>query len=369
MKILKNTPLYDGYSMPAEYSEHCGTIFIFPERAGSWRFNAKLAAPVFAELIKNLCEGETVYVAVSDKSKTSATQLLKEQIEAEKVVLIDIPTDDAWARDTSPTFVKNGDGVRAVNWKFNAWGGDYNGLYKDYQNDDKFALRLAKALGYDAYDASPFVLEGGSIHTDGLGTLITTKACLLSKGRNPKLSQQEIEEKLREYLGVKKIIWLDNGVDGDETDEHVDNFCAFVAPHKVVLAWTDDVGSKQYENCKRAFDVLTGETDAQGNKIEIIKLPLPKKQVRITKEDLIGFDFADGEAERSVGESLAGSYVNFYIGNKVVLLPQFGDVNDKTAVKIISELFPGRKVVPVCSREILLGGGNIHCITCQIPKE
>lgn len=369
MKILKNTPLYDGYSMPAEYSEHFGTVFIFPERAGSWRFNAKLVAPVFAELIKNLCQGETVFVAVSDKSKVMANQLLEEQIEEGKVVLLDIPTDDAWARDNTPTFVKKGNSVRAVNWEFNAWGGDYNGLYKDYQNDNKFALRLAKALGYDAYDASPFVLEGGSIHTDGQGTLITTKACLLSKGRNPELSQREIEEKLKQYLGVKKIIWLDNGIDGDETDEHVDNFCAFVAPHKVVLAWTDDVTSKQYKNCKSALEVLSNATDALGEKIEVIKLPLPKKQVRITKEDLIGFEFAEGEAERSVGESLAGSYVNFYIGNKVVLLPQFGDENDKTAVEIISELFPERKVVPVFAREILLGGGNIHCITCQIPKE
>lgn len=363
MKRLFSTPLADGFSMPAEWEKHRGTIFIFPERAGSWRFSGELAQGIFATLINALAEGEEVFVAVSERSMGKAEKLLS----LHNIRLLNIPADDSWARDTAPTFVRKGNEIRAVCWKFNAWGGKVDGLYKDFGNDKKFARRISEELGYKYYNASPFVLEGGSIHTDGEGTVITTEACLLSKGRNPKLSKEKIEEKLFSYLGAKKIIWLPHGIVGDETNEHVDNFCTFAAPAKVVLAW-EEGESLQAKYCREAYEILSSQTDARGRKIEIIKLPLPKIPVCVKREELEGFVFAKGEEERREGEKLAASYVNFYIGNSAVLVPQFGDENDGRAVEIIRSLFPDRKVIPVLTREILLGGGNIHCITQQIPN-
>lgn len=363
MKRLYSTPLADGFSMPAEWEKHRGTVFIFPERAGSWRYGGELAQPIFARLINALAEGEEVFVAVSKNTEEKAKKMLS----SHNICLLTLPADDSWARDTAPTFVKKGEEVRAVCWKFNAWGGDVDGLYKDYERDKKFACTLSEKLDYNYYNAAPFVLEGGSVHTDGEGTIITTEACLLSKGRNPRLSKEKIEEKLKTYLGAKKIIWLPHGICGDETNEHVDNFCAFVAPAEVVLAWEEGSGL-QAEYCRKAYEILTSQTDAAGRKIEVIKLPLPKIPVCVKREELRGFTFADGEEERREGERLAASYVNFYIGNEVVLVPQFGDENDKAAVEILCGLFKDRKVIPVSTREILLGGGNIHCITQQIPE-
>ena len=166
---------------------------------------------------------------------------------SDKIKIIEIESDDAWARDTCPTFVVNDKkDVRGVCWKFNAWGGDYDGLYKNWDKDSKLASSVCEKLGYSAYSAKDFVLEGGSIHSDGEGTVIVTEACLLSKGRNPNLSKSQIEDNLKKYLGAEKIIWLKHGIYNDETNEHVDNVCAFIKPGSVVLAWTDDKEDEQY---------------------------------------------------------------------------------------------------------------------------
>ena len=271
----------------------------------------------------------------------------------------------------APTFVKNGAGeVRAVNWTFNAWGGEYNGLYPSWKKDDAFALYFAEKEGYAAYDASPFVLEGGSIHSDGEGTVLVTEECLLSPGRNPELSREDIEEKLRQYLGAEKIIWLPNGIYNDETDGHVDNICAFIRPGEVVLAWTDDESDPQYALSLADLQVLENETDAKGRRITVHKLPIPEKHVFINEEDLGGYEFEEGEDTREAGERLAASYVNFYFSNGAVILPAFGGENagsDKEAKEIMEKLCPERKVIQIQARDILLGGGNIHCITQQIP--
>ena len=211
------------------------------------------------------------------------------------------------------------------------------------------------------------MLEGGAIHTDGEGTVIVTESCLLSKGRNPSLSKEEIERKLEDYLGAKKIIWIPSGIYNDETNEHVDNVCAFTAPGHVVLAWTDDENDPQYRMSHADFAVLEKETDARGRKIIVHKVPIPKEPVCITEYELAGFSFEDGEDEREAGERLAASYVNFYITNGGVLIPQFGDAMDQQALEIIGGLFPGRKVYPIFARDIIVGGGNIHCITQQVP--
>lgn len=220
---------------------------------------------------------------------------------------------------------------------------------------------------HDCYDAQHFVLEGGSIHSDGEGTVLVTEACLLSAGRNPRMSKEQIEEELKAYLGAKKILWIPRGIYQDETNEHVDNICAFVRPGEVVLAWTEDKEDPQYGLSRASLEALRSQRDAAGRELKVHLLPIPENPVRITEQELAGFSFEEGEDMREAGERLAASYVNFYISNHGVVVPQFGDANDRKAVDILKGLFPGRTVYPVPARAVLVGGGNIHCITQQIP--
>jgi len=364
MKIFKNNPIEDGFFMPAEYEEHEATIMIWPERPGSWPYGAVEARNAFADVIRNIAFGEKVYLACNSESTylDAKDRFLGE----DNIEVISIPSNDAWARDVAPTFLINEKReLRAVNWEFNAWGGEVDGLYKDYEEDNAFAKNIAKHLEVDVYDASPFVLEGGSIHVDSCGNLMTTKACLLSKGRNPYLTQKEIEERLKNYTGAKKIIWLPNGIYMDETNEHIDNMCAFIGPNEAVLAWCEDKLDEQYPMSEKSLEAL----EEAG--IKVHKLPVPKKHVCVLQEELEGYVFAEGEDMRGAGERLAASYVNFYFANECVLVPQFGGDNeesDKEAIRILSELITDRRVVGIDAKAILLGGGNIHCITQQIPR-
>ena len=366
---------------PAEYEPHLGTLMIWPERPGSWGKDASGAEAAFTEIISELLKVEQVFLLVSEQALPAARQRLEEKLSetpeaasgmAARLSLIEMETDDAWARDVGPTFVLAEDCTRlAVNWRFNAWGGEVDGLYARWDKDDAAAKRFAAWLGDEVLDADPFVLEGGSIHTDGEGTLMVTESCLLSPGRNPQLDKAGIEAVLKKYLGVEKILWLPRGIWMDETNEHVDNVAAFVGPGEVVLAWTDNEQDPQYALSKLDYEYLSGETDAKGRKLKIHKLPIPDVPVCCTQADIDNYIFEPGEDEREAGERLAASYVNFYFANGLVLVPQFGGVNaesDRRAVQILEALCPDRKVMPIAARNILLGGGNIHCITQQIPK-
>lgn len=364
------TPLADGFYMPGEYEPHRGCLMIWPSRPGSWPFGAKAARKAFTQIIRSLAKSEEVFVAAGETELDSAKAALA-GIDGVTVFLCE--TDDAWARDVGPTFLVNQNRtVRAVNWEFNAWGGTYDGLYASWDKDNAFAKAFAQKEGYRVYDAAPFVLEGGAIHCDGEGTALVTEACLLSKGRNPELSQKQIEEKLITYLGVQKVIWIPYGIYNDETNEHVDNVCAFVRPGEVVLAWTDKKDDPQYDMSMADYERLLEETDAKGRKLVIHKLPIPDHPVLVGEEDLLGYEFEDGEDTREAGERLAASYVNFYVSNGAVLVPAFGGDNaesDQRAARILQTLFKEREVISIPARDILLGGGNIHCITQQIPKE
>ncbi len=237
------------------------------------------------------------------------------------------------------------------------------------EKDNAAARAICAALGMDCYDAQHFVLEGGSIHVDGEGTILATEACLLSRGRNPELSRAEIEQELKNYLGAQKIVWLPRGIYNDETNEHVDNVCAYVGPAEVVLAWTEDENDPQYALSRASLDALEAATDAKGRHFTVHKLPIrPAKPICVTEEELQGYVFEEGEDTREAGERLAASYVNFYISNGGIILPQFGDENDAEAVRILGGLFPGRRVYPIPARSILVGGGNIQCVTQQIPR-
>lgn len=366
---MMNTPKQDGFYMPAEFAPHRGCILIWPERPGSWPHDALPARKAFTALINAISESEHVYLAASKTGFPSAMEALGEN---PNVTIFEAETDDAWARDVGPTFVRNAAGeVRAIDWEFNAWGGDYNGLYATWDKDDAFADYFSRKFGWQVYNAHPFVLEGGSIHSDGEGTVLVTESCLLSGGRNPKLSKSEIEETLKTYLGAEKVIWLPRGIYNDETDEHVDNVCAFVAPAEVVLAWTDNENDPQYPLSLASLHVLEQETDAKGRKIKVHKLPIPDTPITVTEKDLEGYVFAEGEDNREVGERLAASYVNFYFSNDAVILPAFGGnaaESDKRAQEILKNVCKGRKIIPIDARDILLGGGNIHCVTQQIPQ-
>lgn len=364
MKKLSTLPAEDGFFMPGEFEPHRGCIMIWPRRPGSWPYEAANARKAFAEIAEAIADSEQLIMLAEEDTYENARAMLSERIE----VMV-IESDDAWARDVGPTFVKDKTGcVRGIDWQFNAWGGTFDGLYQDWEKDNLLAGRFCEELGYTVYDAGNFVLEGGSIHSDGEGTVLVTESCLLSRGRNPLLTKDQIEARLKEYLGAEKIIWLKYGIYQDETNEHVDNVCAFVRPGEVVLAWTDDREDPQYEMSLEDLRILERETDAKGRHFIVHKLPIPKVPVCITKEELAGFVFEPGEDEREPGERLAASYVNFYISNGGVIVPQFGDENDREAVRIITGCFPERKIYPVYARDIIVGGGNIHCITQQIPK-
>ncbi len=360
-----NLPINDNFFMPAEFAKHYATIMIWPHREGSWPYKAEKAKSVFENIINAISNYEKVVLLANEKTFENAKNIF---INNKNVQVLKIENDDAWARDTAPTFVINKSGdVKGIDWNFNAWGGDFDGLYKDFENDNKIPQEICKQLNIKTYNANHFTLEGGSIHTDGEGTLLTTKECLLSKGRNPHMSIEEIENNLKNYLNVEKIIWLESGISGDETNGHIDNICAFINPAEVVLAWTDDVNDPQHEISKKCLDVLENTVDAKGRKIKVHKLPIPKVPVTIKENDLKGYVFEDGEDQREVGERLAASYVNFYFCNNAIILPQFDDEHDKIAVKTLKTLCPNRDIVTIYARDIIVGGGNIHCLTQQIP--
>ncbi len=363
MKVLRTNPKADGFRMPGEFEPHEGTMILWPERSDNWRNGAKPAQEVFAKLANEINKYEQVYVGVNHSQYANACSLLDES-----VVILEISNDDSWVRDSGPTFVKNNAGIiRGINWGFNAWGGLVDGLYFPWDKDQLVCPKFCASLKKDYYDLEEFILEGGSIHVDGEGTLITTKACLLSEGRNPHLSQEQIENILKETLNLEKIIWLENGIYLDETNEHVDNIIHYVAPAEVVLSWTDDKTDPQYALSKAAYDVLVNTTDAKGRKFKVHKMKLPKP-ILISQDESKGVDAIKGTLPRNVGDRLAASYANFYIANDSVFVPQFADPADIKAVELLSEIFPNRTIVPIAAREILLGGGNIHCITQQIPR-
>lgn len=358
------TPRGDEFSMPFEGEKHSGTIVLLPFRKDTWRNNAVPALKNYKEVITAIAKYEPVYVGISPKIYNKVIDQYKG---IKNVYPIKIKYNDAWARDNSPIFVTNGNKMRIVDFRFNAWGGEVDGLYSNYHDDDLLTRNFAKIFNVERYNLDDFILEGGSIHVDGEKTCLVTKACLLSKGRNPRLSQLEIEETLKIYLGVSKVIWLDNGIYEDETNEHIDNMACFIKPGVIALAWTNDKTDPQYAYSLSAYKTLKNATDANGNKFEIIKVKLPKPLYMTDKESK-GIKVGRYDAKsREGGSRLSASYINFYQGEKFVILPAFGVPEDALAKKQMQSLFPDKEIIQINSREILLGGGNIHCITMQIP--
>lgn len=363
MKTINSTPKKDGFRMPAEFEPHEGTFMIWPERSDNWREGATYAQKAFTEVASAIAKYEKVTMCASVNQYDNARTMLPEEIR-----VIEITTDDSWMRDCGPTFIRNAKGeIRGIDWKFNAWGGLVNGLYSPWNNDDHVALKICELVGVNRYRLEDFVLEGGAIHVDGEGTALVTERCLLNKGRNPNLTKGEIEETLKEYLNIEKLIWLKHGIYLDETCEHIDNICTFVKPGVVVLAWTDDKADPQYEYSQECYEILTKERDAKGRTLKIHKLYTPRP-IHITAAESAGVISNPATYPRKEGDRLAASYVNYYVCNGAVIMPGFQDEMDKKAKEVLETLYPDREVIQIYAREILLGGGNIHCITLQQPK-
>jgi agmatine deiminase len=362
-RILNSTPRADGFRMPGEFEPHAKTWILWPERTDTWRMGAKPAQRVFTEVARTIAQFEPVSMGVSIGQFQNARHQLPENVR-----VVEISYNDSWMRDCGPIFVKNDKGeVRVVNWQFNAWGGLYDGLYFPWDLDEQVPVKVSEIECLDRYDA-PMVLEGGSISVDGEGTLLTTEECLLSPGRNPKLSKTEIEIYLSNYLNIDKIIWLSKGVDPFETNGHVDGVCGFVRPGVVLLHWTDDPKHPHYDITHDAFERLSREKDAYGRTLEIHKLYGGSPRVT-TKEETEGIDYIKGTKPRLEGEELDLSYINFYMPNNGVVIPSFGAKEDQSALETFSQVFPDRKVLCISNAfEIQLAGGNIHCITQQQPK-
>ncbi|KAL7558216.1 hypothetical protein ACA910_016097 [Epithemia clementina (nom. ined.)] len=388
--------------MPAEWSKHDACLILYPHSPFTFRLDkarreveqlARSMSTVGNERVILYCNNEM------DRDELRA-QLLSQMPGSSEMdsdnknlfsnIQLEIcPSNDTLARDTAPTFVyreeaASGSSSKAeligLDWQFNAYGGPEEGVYWPCDLDCQIASVMCRQLSVLCRSV-PIVLEGGSIHTDGEGTILTTEECLLNPNRNPTLSKADIEKLVLAELGASKMIWLPDGVAFDsDTNGHIDNWACFVRPGHVVLAWTDNEknDSMNYERCRRALQILENCTDAQGRNLTVHKLYLPSPVV-YTQEEVNGLQSTNEQQEdgslqkvesRKVGERMAASYINFYIANEAVMVPQFGDeIYDAKAVETLTALFaPERTVVGVPSREILIGGGNIHCITQQFPS-
>ena len=361
-RIEQTTPKQDGYRMPGEYEQQEKVWMIWPERPDNWRDGGKPAQAAFTEVAKAISQFTPMNVVVSQQQFQNCRRQLPETI-----TVFEMSNNDAWIRDCGPSFVNNDQGeLRANDWGFNAWGGLVDGLYFPWDQDDLIAQKICEIEQVDSYRTAEFVLEGGSFHVDGEGTVLTTEMCLLSEGRNPQLSKAEIEQKLCEHLNCEKVLWLGDGIDPEETNGHVDDVACFVRPGEVACIYTEDQASPFYEAAQDAYKRLSQMTDAKGRQLKVHKICCPVENVTIKGEFKI--DYVEGTMPREDGDICIASYMNFLITNNGVIVPQYGDKNDALALEQLEMIFPDKEVVGVNTVEIVYGGGNIHCITQQQPK-
>jgi len=363
LRMIDSTPRVDGFHMPAEWEPQDRCYMVWPERPDNWRLHAGPAQAAFTVVAEAVAQSEPVTMLASANQWERARAACSESI-----TVVEMTTDDAWARDTCPTFVVNrarGE-RRGVDWIFNAWGGLDGGLYDPWANDDLVAAKVCELERVSRYRA-PLVLEGGSVHVDGQGTCLTTEECLLNPNRNPGLTKLDIERLLEAYLGIEKVIWVPRGVFGDETDGHVDNLACFCAPGRVLLTWSEKPDDPQTEISREARRVLESATDAHGRQLEVGLLPAPGP-LFMTTQEASGIAGNPHAQARRAGDRLAGSYANFLITSTSVVYPHLDPRHDDEVGDLLAQEFPGRRIEGVAGREILLGGGNIHCVTQQVPR-
>lgn len=360
---VDSTPIADGFRMPGEFEPQESIWLVWPE-APEWRLGGRHARKVVAELATAIVGDIPVRLAASTDQAERVRSMVPDAVE-----VVEIDTGTNWIRDDGPTFLIDDYGNRrGVDWVFNDWGyTDKNRFSKDFMNNDdnEAASRLLDHEEADRYHA-PLVLEGGSIHSDGRGTIITTEECLLNPNRNPQLNKKDIEEYLKLYLGAKKVIWLPRGVFKDATSGHVDNMCCFVRPSEVLLTWTDDQSDEQYDRSRRALEVLGASTDANGSRFSVHKLHQPGP-LFMTEEERASMPEVHLENVEWAKGRLAGSYVNYILTNRRVIFPLLDPETDPGARETLSRAFPEHEIIGLESREILLHGGNLHCISQNLP--
>ncbi len=352
------TPREAGFAMPAEWAPHAGCWMIWPERPDNWRLGAKPAQKAFTAVATAISRFEPVTMLVSHGQYENARAMLPPEVR-----VVEMSSNDAWARDVGCSFLLGQDGQLAgVDWPFKSWGG----LYFPWDKDDAIAGKMLEMERAKRFRA-PLVIEGGALHVDGEGSVLVVEQCVLNENRNPDVKRQDMDRMLKDYLGASQVIWLENGVPHDETDGHVDNLACFVKPGVVLLTWCDDPADPHYQISRDAQARLQGARDAKGREIVIEHIPMPTP-LFYTQDEAEGLDATASGMNRKAGERLAASYVNFYIANGAIIAPAFGVETDEPARAVLAKLFPEREIVMVPAREILLGGGNIHCITQQQPK-
>ncbi|MEO5798529.1 MAG: agmatine deiminase family protein [Gemmatimonadales bacterium] len=332
--------------MPAEWARHRGTWLSWPHRESSWPGNFAPVLPVIAQMVRALSPGEEVHINVTDAAMEHDARAVLATAKAatHNVFFHHNPTNDAWCRDHGPIFVQRGGEQRILDWGFNAWGGKY----PPFDLDDVVPTRIGAEYGIPV-DYPGMILEGGSIDVNGRGTLLTTEACLLNPNRNPDLSREEIETRLRDWLGVRHILWLGDGIVGDDTDGHIDDITRFTDEATVVTVIEEDPRDENYGLLQDNLRRLQTMTDQDGHPLRVVTLPMPRA---VTYED----------------QRLPASYANFYIGNEVVLLPTYDHDRDVVAQATLQGLFPTRRVIPIDCTELIWGLGAFHCLTQQWPE-
>ena len=344
----QTTPRSLGYSMPAEWVPHRATWLAWPHNRATWPSQLETVREVWVQIIQTLALNEQVVLLVNDEQTEQDVVLRLKNVGAvmKNTSILKIPTVDVWMRDYGPTFLtRAGKNPLALNdWIFDGWGKKY----QSYEDDDRVAKDMASLLQIPVFNHS-VVLEGGSIEVNGAGTCLTTEQCLLNKNRNPDMSRGEIEQFLKETLGVSHIIWLAEGIVGDDTDGHIDDIARFIDPMTVVCVLETNSRDENYAPLQENYDRLKGARDQGGLPLSIVTLPCPAP-----------FDY--------VGSRLPASYANFYIANKVVLVPVFADPNDDKALGVLQELFPKHRVIGLPCKALVAGLGAIHCVTQQEPS-
>jgi len=338
-----------GYRMPAEWEAHAATWLAWPHKEESWPGNFGPIPEMWVEIVRALEAYERVNILVNDPDAAGRVRglLRGADVRTSNVSLLVMPTNDAWTRDYGPTFITRQSAeqaeLAAVKWRYTAWGGKY----PPWDLDDEIGGVIAAQVGARVF-CPGIVLEGGSIEVNGKGTLLTSEACLLNPNRNPHLTRVQIEQYLSDYLGVRHILWLGDGIVGDDTDGHIDDLARFVDASTVVTVIESDPHDENFDRLQANCERLSRMTDQDGRRLRVVTLPMPRPVI-----------YSD--------QRLPASYANFYIANGVVIVPTFHDPSDVTALQTLQDLFPQRRVVPLHAREMVWGLGAVHCVTQQQP--
>lgn len=346
---------FSNYRMPAEWEPHSATWIAWPHEESDWPAKFEPIAWVYVEIVRGLISSEPVRIicASPEIEKTARYCLEISEVCLDRVSFLVSANDRSWLRDSAPTGVvsnSEGNSPAWLGWKFNAWA-KYDNYLSDASVPELVANFSKRELIRPSWpDGSMVVLEGGAIDVDGEGTLLATEECLLSnvQERNPGFGREDYEQLFAQYLGIKKVIWLESGIEGDDTHGHIDDITRFVAPGVVVTVKDSNPGNKNFSILEKNISILKAESDAKGRKLKIVELPMPAPRV---------FD----------GQLLPASYANFYIANKCVIVPVFNDPMDRIALNTLAELFPNRDVIGIACQDLVLGLGTLHCLTQQEP--